>query len=508
MKLWLIGFGIIVGFWGCAQNAPSAQGILPKDRLLPANGRCDQPLRKEGKPGGWEHEAATLQAANAAKSEPLTKQQLLEMITGGVPNQRALELVRNRGIDFEVDDDYVRTLQKAGANATLIAELRKAKVATGGVLVETAPNAQVLLDGSLQGQADAQGVMTLRTKLGAHSLKVSLAGKQDFEQSITVEKGPPTRVVASLADLAGSVRVKALAGAAVWLDGSSRGTIDSNGELLLSNLSAGAHLLRVTAPSKVDDSQSITVAAGAETKVEVTLADNERVNPQDTLRYVWIAPGDFLMGCSPGDNNCADPEKPAHRVTLSKAFWIGQTEVTAGAYKRFVEATNGKMPPVSPKVDRGWRKDTFPMVEVVWDEARQYCTWAGGRLPTEAEWEYAARGGSPQARYGDLDAIAWSKNNARNLTHAVATRLANGYGLYDMLGNVWEWVNDWYDPKYYQSGAAQAPPGPASGQEKVLRGGSWIVDPNLLRVSNRYSIKPDARSDYFGFRCVWEPKSP
>jgi formylglycine-generating enzyme required for sulfatase activity len=148
------------------------------------------------------------------------------------------------------------------------------------------------------------------------------------------------------------------------------------------------------------------------------------------------------------------------------------------------------------------------MVDVIWDEANQYCAWAGGRLPTEAEWEYAARGGSPQARYGDLGAIAWSKDNAGNQTHEVAAKLANGFGLYDTLGNVWEWVNDWYDPNSYQSGAAQDPAGPPTGQEKVLRGGSWIVDPKLLRVSDRYSIKPDARSDYFGFRCVWEPKTP
>ena len=215
-----------------------------------------------------------------------------------------------------------------------------------------------------------------------------------------------------------------------------------------------------------------------------------------------------MMGCSPGDNDCADPEKPAHQVTLRKAYWIGQTEVTVGAYKRFVAAAKAKMPPVAPKLYRGWKNDSFPIVDVTWDEANQYCAWTGGRLPTEAEWEYAARGGSPQARYGNLGEIAWSKENAGNQTHEVAAKLANGYGLYDTLGNVWEWVNDWYDPNYYQSGAAQDPPGPPTGQEKVLRGGSWIVDPKLLRVSDRYSIKPDARSDYFGFRCVWAPKTP
>jgi formylglycine-generating enzyme required for sulfatase activity len=425
-----------------------------------------------------------------------------------VPNQRVVELVTERGIDFQVDDDYVRTLQRAGANDLLIGLLRKTKAATGGVLVETVPNAQVFLDGNLQGQADAQGVLTMRAKLGAHTLKVSLAGKQDFAQTVTVVERQSTRVVAPLADLVGSVSVKAPAGAAIWLDNSIRGSVDSSGELLLSNVSPGAHVLRVTAPGKVDDSRSVVIAAGAETPVEVALADAVRVNALDALKYVWIPPGNFMMGCSPGDSDCSDPEKPAHQVTLPRAYWIGQTEVTVGAYKRFVEAAKAKMPPVAPKLNRGWKYDNFPIVDVIWVEANQYCAWVGGRLPTEAEWEYAARGGSPQARYGDLGAIAWYKDNAEDQTHAVAAKLANAYGLYDTLGNVWEWVNDWYDPNYYQSGATQDPSGPPAGQEKVLRGGSWIVDPKLLRVSDRYSYGPDARSNFFGFRCVWEPKAP
>lgn len=453
-------------------------------------------------------EAASPQAPGAAKPLPLTKKELLELVVARLPIQRILGLLNDRGIDFQVDDDYLSTLRKAGANDQLIATVRAASTKTAELLVETAPNAQVFLDGNLQGQADAQGVLTFRAKLGAHALKVSLAGKKDFEQSVTVVERQSTRVVAQLADIVGSVRVKALAGATVWLDGSSRGSVGSSGELLLSGLSPGAHGLRVTAPGKVDDSRSIAVAAGAETPVEVALADGVRVNPQDVLKYIWISPGSFLMGCSLGDNECSDPERPSHQVTLQKGYWIGQTEVTVGAYKRFVAAAHTKMPPVAPKLYRHWTDDKSPIVDAIWDEANQYCVWAGGRLPTEAEWEYAARGGSPQSRYGNLSDIAWFKDNAGNHTHEAAAKLANSYGLYDTLGNVWEWVSDWYDPNYYQNGAPQDPTGPAAGQEKVLRGGSWIVDPKLLRVSERYSIKPDARSDFFGFRCVWEPKTP
>jgi formylglycine-generating enzyme required for sulfatase activity len=455
-----------------------------------------------------EPSAAWLQAAGAVKPPPLTKKELLELVAAHLPNQRIVELLTQRGVDFQVDDDFVSAMRKAGANNLLLTALREASVKTAEVAVGTVPNAQVFLDGNLQGQADAHGELDLRATPGPHTLKVSLAGKQDFEQSVTVAAGQPTRLVVPLADLAGSVRVKAPAGSLIWLDNSNRGAIDSSGEILLSGIPPGTHMLRVTAAGKMDDSRSITVAVGAETPVQVTLADGVKANPQDALKYVWISPGDFVMGCSLGDNDCTDLERPAHQVTLLKGFWMGQTEVTVAAYKRFVAGGKAKMPSSAPKADRGWKNGNFPIVDVTWDEANQYCAWTGGRLPTEAEWEYAARGGSPQARYGNLNDIAWSRENAGNLTHAVAGKLVNGYGLYDMLGNVWEWVNDWFDPKYYQGSPAQDPPGPLTGQEKVLRGGSWIVDSKLLRVSERYSIKPDSRSDYFGFRCVFETKTP
>ena len=160
------------------------------------------------------------------------------------------------------------------------------------------------------------------------------------------------------------------------------------------------------------------------------------------------------------------------------------------------------MPPDSPKRYKGWQDDGMPMVDITWDEAHDYCTWAGGRLPTEAEYEYAARGGSPAARYGDLNEIAWNKTNSANQTHRVAGKRPNGFGLYDTLGNVWQWMNDWYSQYYYQRSPPTNPPGPASGQARVLRGGSWIDDPKLLRASDRYYYRPDARSDFFGFRCV------
>jgi formylglycine-generating enzyme required for sulfatase activity len=244
-----------------------------------------------------------------------------------------------------------------------------------------------------------------------------------------------------------------------------------------------------------------------------------------------------MMGCSPGDTECAHDEKPPHQVTITKGFWLGQTEVTGGAYKHFAGATGRQMPP-EPDLDgralnQGWGNDAMPIVNVSWDDAQAYCSWAGGRLPTEAEWEYAARAGSTAARYGVLDEIAWYADNSGrqrldseriwkedhanfakrldengNAMHEVGQKRANGLGLFDMLGSVAEWVNDWYDEKYYQSSPSQDPAGPASGQMRVVRGGSWAGGPRLVRVSNRNRLNPANRNVYIGFRCAREVNIP
>jgi formylglycine-generating enzyme required for sulfatase activity len=512
LKTSILHFVIIVLLSGSVLVVSTAQGILHEDSQLnsiSASKSSNRMVRKsEFQGSGVKRAAAFLQAAAAETLPPLSKQQLLDLINAGVTNQRAAELIRDRGIDFQADEDYIRSLRRAGANDVLITALRKKSVPIEGITVETEPNAQVFLDGNPQGQADSQGMLVIRAKVGSHTIKVSEAGKRDFQQTVALVDGQPVHIVAPLTGLAGSLRVKAPVGAIILMDNSIRGTVDPSGELLIGNIPPGVHTMRVTAHGKVDDARDIGITAGMVMPVEVTLADSVRTNPQDGLKYVWIAPGRFLMGCSPGDVDCATPEKPAHPVTLSKAYWIGQTEVTVGAYKQYVAAAKIKMPPAPPKRNRGWKIDTLPIVNLSWDEAGQYCTWAGGRLPTEAEWEYASRGSSAQARYGNLDDIAWSRENAESQSHPVGGKKPNEYGLFDTLGNVWEWVNDWYDPNYYQTSPTLNPTGPATGEQKGLRGGSWIVDSKLLRVSDRYSIQPAARSDFFGFRCVWEPKAP
>ncbi|MBM3739318.1 MAG: formylglycine-generating enzyme family protein [Acidobacteria bacterium] len=199
------------------------------------------------------------------------------------------------------------------------------------------------------------------------------------------------------------------------------------------------------------------------------------VNPRpQRADSVWIEPGTFLMGCSPGDRECdSDERNPPVRTTIAKGFWLKKTEVTQAEFQRVMGS--------NPSHIKGPNR---PVESVTWHEAADYCRKVGGRLPTAAEWEYAARAGTPGPTYGELDAIAWYRDNSKSGTHDVATKQPNGWGLYDMLGNVWEWVSDNYD-----------------SNSRELRGGSWYSFSLVTRASNRSRVVPGDRNLTDGFRC-------
>jgi formylglycine-generating enzyme required for sulfatase activity len=222
-------------------------------------------------------------------------------------------------------------------------------------------------------------------------------------------------------------------------------------------------------------------------------AGTTKIHPKDGLKYVWMPPGTFQMGCSAGDEECYRDEKPEHSVTITRGFWLGQTPVTQVAYQRVMGG--------SPSHFHG---EQLPVETVPWSQAKAYCEAVGGRLPTEAEWEYAARAGSEAPRYGDLDEIAWYMHNSDDKTHNAGLKQANQWGLYDMLGNVWEWVADWYDEKYYAKSPSLNPTGPKSGQHRVVRGGCSCNGSRLLRSSYRNRIEPDYGNSYIGFRRARE----
>lgn len=204
-------------------------------------------------------------------------------------------------------------------------------------------------------------------------------------------------------------------------------------------------------------------------------AGKRRVNARDGLTYVWIPAGMYWTGCLKGDGNCIGWERKRAQVKIDAGFWIGQTEVTQAAYRKVMNA--------EPSLYNG---DDRPADRVSWPNASSYCERIGMRLPTESEWEWAAYGGSNELPKEPLDAIAWYDPNSDNETHPVATKMPNGYGLYDMLGNVWEWAAD----------VDTAPEG------RVLKGGSFYNSARDLRVADRLGAPQDLAHRDIGFRCA------
>jgi len=246
---------------------------------------------------------------------------------------------------------------------------------------------------------------------------------------------------------------------------------------------------------------------------------------------VYVEGGSFVMGDTWGDGY--SDEKPTHNVTLTYDFYIGKYEATFNEYDAFCNVT-GKSKPS----DSGWGRERRPVINVSWWDAIAYCNWlsekeklpkayddkgnfldnnerittdpsnvVGYRLPTEAEWEYAAKGGKKSMGYkysgsNSPDSVAWYDWNSGNKTQEVGKKAPNELGLYDMSGNVWEWCSDWWDSSYYSKSPTTNPYSSTAGSARVGRGGSWNYDATRVRVARRgYSSPPDTRY-YLGFRIA------
>jgi sulfatase modifying factor 1 len=221
---------------------------------------------------------------------------------------------------------------------------------------------------------------------------------------------------------------------------------------------------------------------------------------------ISIPGGEFLMGSSKGGDS------PVHKVHVD-SFHIAKCEATNAQYLAFCEATEHRLPVF-------WGVDGFrcgpdypdhPVVGVSWIDAFTYAGWCCKRLPTEAEWEYAARGGLEGMNYPNGNTLTPSDGNyARSDergTLAIGSYPANGFGLHDMQGNVVEWVADWYDPYFYSSSPAENPAGPEVGKFKVIRGGGWHSGPGCNAVHFRNALPPGWLDFNVGFRCARDVES-
>lgn len=301
--------------------------------------------------------------------------------------------------------------------------------------------------------------------------------------------------------------------------------------------------LMILFASLVFNGQNLVVytSDGAKTVFEISSIDSMKILSQEDIsimdtdifstlekdEMVYVEGGTFTMGAT-AEQGTSDPyedEYPTHQVTLSD-FYIGKYEVTQQLWEYVMKysGTCADGSTISAYATDVWLGsnpsssygvgDYYPAYYVSWEDIVNIfiprlnkITGKTFRLPTEAEWEYAARGGNKSKGYkysgsNTIGDVAWYTSNSSSKTHQVGTKAPNELGLYDMSGNVWEWCSDWYSSSYYSSSPSTNPTGPTSGSIRVRRGGSWSNSANYCRVSGRYFFDPGYRNSFLGFRLV------
>jgi len=233
------------------------------------------------------------------------------------------------------------------------------------------------------------------------------------------------------------------------------------------------------------------------------------------MELVWIAPGRFMMGSPDSDEEAWDHEKPQHEVVLTRGYHLGKYPVTRGQFAEFVKATGHKA--IKDWENPGFpQTDDHPVVNVSWDDAVAFCAWLSKkeeceyRLPTEAEWEYACRAGTTTSRYNGLGAeaverIAWLDVNSGDATHSVGKLQSNEWGLFDMLGNVWEWCFDYLEDDYDMNKCIDTM-GSTEDAHRAFRGGGWNSFARSCRSANRLWYYPTGATTYIGFRLARSSK--
>jgi iron(II)-dependent oxidoreductase len=359
---------------------------------------------------------------------------------------------------------------------------------TGSLEILTKPpGARIELDGVPVGSTPQRLAWV---RVGKHQVVLLHQDYQAVEREVAIEYEQLARLEAELQPQPGRIVVTSTPEQAeVWLGDRKLGVTVWAGEL-----PPGQHRIRVAKEGYEDALFDLLLDPNDAKSLDA------RLKKWDFGEMVLVAAGEFWMGSDNGDPD----ERPRHRIYLD-AYHIDTYEVTNAEYERFVDATREPAP--GYWTDARFNEPRQPVVGVTWEDADTYCRWAGKRLPTEAEWEKAARGTDGRVYpWGDQwDASRANSNESHPGKPAPVGSYPTGvspYGAHDMAGNVWQWVADWYDKDYYGRSPERNPKGPDSGTYRVLRGGSWSFDPVLLRTTFRYTFTPFNRYDSIGIRCA------
>ena len=374
----------------------------------------------------------------------------------------------------------------------------------GSLIVETIPDyAELYIDGKKVGETP---MFVSELLIGKHEVKISKANYADYTETVTIAKGDTKTVNATLSSTVLVLITTNVSSASFSIDGQSYEKFGSSKQRNV-ELSYGTHHIIATAEGYADYTSSFTVSPD---NTACTISMKEKFGPLTftvngvTFEMLPVEGGTFTMGATAEQNSDADDdEKPSHNVTLS-SYYMGKYEVTQKLWR----AVMGNNP-------SHFTGDSQRPVECVsWNDCQTFITklnqllagQLGGKrfvLPTEAQWEYAARGGKKSKGYkysgsNTLGNVAWYTNNSGRTTHAVGTKQPNELGLYDMSGNVYEWCSDWYGS--YSNSAQTDPTGPATGSYRVCRDGSWSNSARFCRVSNRLNRTPDYTHFILGLR--------
>jgi formylglycine-generating enzyme required for sulfatase activity/predicted Ser/Thr protein kinase len=366
----------------------------------------------------------------------------------------------------------------------------------GALDVTTDPvGADVFLDGKNVGKAP---LLLEKLAKGAHQVSARKPCYADEKQQVKVFSGKTATLSITLATICGSAAVSSdPVGATVYLDGETLGRTPID----VANLSQGNRMLRFEKKGYPPREESVFITAGQHATLSVSLS-REWNEPYTNMAFVWVPEGCFQMGCWSGAAKCEADEQPAHEVCLD-GFWMAKYEVTQYQWKKVM----GDNPASFQK------GDDWPVEQVSWNAVNEFIdklnTLGNGRyrlkLPSEAQWEYAARSRGRQEAFasaGEIDAVAWFNANSRGATHPVGAKAPNGLGLYDMIGNVQEWCEDVYHGLAYTQDAHTNPMGTSGGEMRVIRGASWFDAPRDVRAIRRGGHDPDYQISFVGFRLA------